>query len=82
MGGRAPELTSGHLPVPPPLYIGLWKLIGDCPKWVLIRLFSGTSKIFKVPIILKPCYRPKGGLGDHLLMIRVLEHPWGPHSGR
>ena len=29
---------------PRPLYIGLWKLIEDCPKLVLFKLFRDTRK--------------------------------------
>ena len=25
-----------------------------------------------------PCVAPSVGLGDHVVAIRVLEHPWGP----
>ena len=39
---RAPELDSAHLPAPRPLYIGQCMLIGECPKLLIFRLFSGT----------------------------------------
>ena len=41
-------------------------------------MFSGTCKFPKIDFFRTPFIAPGIGLGDDLVITRVLEHPWGP----
>ena len=70
-GGPGSEL---RVPLVAPLYGPL--LVRPFSGW--IRLFNDTCKISESDFFGNPSVAPGMGLGDDLVTIRVLEHPWGP----